>query len=760
MSNKTIKIGIIFCTCGSTLEEKIDFNFLQKQAENLTYVNYTLIEPLICKQKKEFWKSLKGKFNRLLFIGCSERSSLTFTEDKLSQILDYLEINKAFFETANIREHCVWVHKTESSKDITAKALDMLIMAHAKLIKNIPALETQNLAQEVLIVGGGVAGLSTALTLAELGVKSTIIEKKSHLGGITGQIPFLWQSEGSSSFCTSECVLPVLARDALFSEKVEVLTETEIADVEKKDVNFQINLVKKPEYVDPQLCIACGKCADICPEEGPNPFELGLKPKKAIGKGHFLLFPDTYAIDDSICSKCGKCVEVCPTSAINLDAKTKFIDKTIGSIVLATGFQPAELNKYKHLNPSNPKVITLTQFERLVAHRFFGKPPISVVFVLCQKDDVGYCSKLCCTITLKHAFRMASFFMGTEVTVLYKNLRPMGRNGEHYLKVAQERGVEFIQTEVKEITGDDWLEVKTNDGDFEADLVVLAEPLLPGEVNLMRQLGLQTDEFNYPIEFQPKVVRPGESLVERIFLAGASKGPKDVQDSIDSGAKAAFNAYSALKGKSQKHVSYIDPEKCSHCGLCVPMCPHSAIIREDTYPYFSIASHFCKGCGLCVSTCPSKAITLKNLEDAQILEMVDKAFSHAQPNKPRILAFLCYWCAYGAADLMGPKGFEIPLNVRTIRIRCSASFNIDLAIEILTQNKADGILIGGCPPKNCHHMWGNYLEDRRVKMVKGTLSAFGLKGDSLRFEYIGVTLYDKLAKILNAMSKNLTSKES
>lgn len=193
--------------------------------------------------------------------------------------------------------------------------------------------------------------------------------------------------------------------------------------------------------------------------------------------------------------------------------------------------------------------------------------------------------------------------------------------------------------------------------------------------------------------------------------------------------------------------------------MCVPMCPHKAIIQQDKEPFFSIAADFCKGCGLCVVTCPSKAITLRNLDDHQLLTMVDKAFLHAQPDQPRILAFLCYWCAYGASDLMGPKGFEIPLNVRTIRIRCSASFNPDLAIEILTQNKADGIIVGGCPPKNCHHQWGNYLELRRIKIVKEMLNVFNLPKDSLRFEYIGVTLYDKLAKILKAMSNNLKNKE-
>ncbi|MDQ7032578.1 MAG: hydrogenase iron-sulfur subunit [Desulfonauticus sp.] len=754
-TNSLQKIGIIFCTCGHSLEKYLDFQKLSQEAKNLDHVQYVDVVHLLCKQNNSFWKALKGKFNRFIFAGCSERSSLTFSEDKISQILKILQIDQGYFETINLREQCAWVHKQASKDDITNKAIDLLHMAHTKLITNTKALQTKNLAQEVLIIGGGVAGLSTSLTLSQMNIKHTIVEKKAHLGGLTGQVPFLWQSEGSQSFCTSECVLPVLARDALFSDKVSLLTETEVINVHKKEENFEVDLLKQPEYVNPQLCISCGKCSEECPEQGPNPFDFGLTQKKAIGKGHFLLFPDTYTIDKNICTACGQCEKVCPTQAINLSAEPKFLHKTVGSIVLATGFQPEKLNKYKQLSPENPRVITLTQFERLVAHRFFGKPPISIVFVLCQKDDVGFCSKLCCTITLKHVFRLSSFFIGTEVTVLYKNLRPTGRNGEYYLKEARERGVEFIQTEVRKISGEDWLEVETKDGTFEADLVVLAEPLLPEEVKLAAQLGLQTDDFGYPVEFHPRVVRPGISMVERVFLAGSAKGPKDVQDSIDSGAKAGLNAAAALKGKSQKYVSWIDQDKCSHCGLCLPMCPHGAIIRSDDPPYFRIASHFCKGCGLCVSACASKAITLRNLEDAQILSMVDKAFRHAKPDEPRIVTFLCYWCAYGGADLIGPKGFNIPINVRSIRIRCSASLSPELALEILLQNKADAIVVAGCPPKNCHHQWGNYLEKRRIKMLKTTLKAIGLSSDRLRFEYIGVTSYDKLAKILNHLNKEL-----
>jgi heterodisulfide reductase subunit A len=215
-----------------------------------------------------------------------------------------------------------------------------------------------------------------------------------------------------------------------------------------------------------------------------------MKKRKAIDKDFPLAMPDTYHIISSACNMCGECVKICPTKAIDLNAKSEIMEKDFGSVILATGFNTQDMSQYKKLSYDKPNVITLMEFERKVANRFNGKPPMSIVFVLCQKDDVGYCSRLCCSITAKHAFRLSQFFMGTEVTVLYKNLRTTGRGAEIFRKTSEERGVEYIQSEVEKIEGDDWLTVITDQGEFEADLVVLAEPLIPSPLRLVKMLGL------------------------------------------------------------------------------------------------------------------------------------------------------------------------------------------------------------------------------------------------------------------------------
>ena len=766
------KIGLILCSCGKTLEEKIDFELLIKGAKGLAQVTEIKKVKFLCRDIDIILRELKDKVDKILFACCSERSSLKFNEEIIEKHLLRAEIDIGMYEVANIREQCAWIH--EDKDRTTKKAMDIITMAYERLKLNSPAYELKDLKQEVLVIGGGVAGISAAQALSKLGVRSTLVEEKPFLGGHASQVSFLWQSEGSPGFCTSECVIPVINRDLLLEDNVSIMTNSEVSWIEKKDGNFYVEITKRPKYVDPTLCVSCGKCAQICPIEIPNPFELSQKNKKAIDKECVLGIPDQYILDDKACNKCGACVEQCPTGAIDLNVMPEMVSKEFGSVIFATGFNTKDMSGFTNLAYDKPNVVTLLEFERMIGNRFNGNPPMSVTFVMCQKDKVGYCSRLCCEVVAKHAYRMSKFFMGTETTVIYQNLRTAGRLGEILKNRSQEAGVEFIHAEVEKIEGDDWVTIYTDKGEFETQLVVLAEPLIPAPLRVAKMLGMQLDEFGFPIEFQPKVVRPLESYVNRVYLAGAAKGFKDVQESIESGNMAALRAYESLKGKKQRFVSFTILDKCSKCGMCIPVCPHSAISAMDNKTGRSIFLDpsnieekdienieikidpaFCKACGLCYTTCPSKAIKLMNLEDAQLLKMADRAFDNLPEGEPRILAFLCYWCSYGAADMMGIKRAKVTDNFRSIRIRCSGSMSPEVISEILFTNKADAVLVAGCPPDNCHHLWGNYVTDKRVKLMQDTLSEFGIDTSRLRWEYIGVPQWELMAKVLNFMDKGL-----
>lgn len=753
-----LKVGVVFCTCGGILKEVIDFDKLEDFTKELPDVDQVIIVNDLCKSPEKYLEPLKGSVNAIIIAGCSERSSLRFNEDRIKKLLQYLGIDLGMHEVVNLREQCAFIHQDKEAT--TGKAMDMIHMAYVKLQTNYLAYRGKELSRDVLVIGGGPAGLSCAQTLADLGVNVCLVEKKPYIGGHVPAIPLLWQGEGFPSVCTSECIAPVMGRNTILRDKIEIMVNSEVIGVSRIKGNFRVKIEQKPQRVNPEKCVGCGKCSEVCPVEVPNPFDLGMKNRKAIDKDFRLAIPDVYNIDEEACNKCGECVKVCPFDAIDLEAEPKVVEKEFGAVVIATGFDGYDMKQFEALGYGKyENVITMLEFERHWANRFKGRPPISIAFVLCQKDEVGYCSRLCCLATVKHAVRLSMAYLGTEVNVFYKSLRTCGRAFEEFKREAETRGIEFIQTEVKRIEeGEEgFLKVVTENGEYEAELVVLAEPLVPAGAKIAKLFGIVTDKFGFPIEFQPKLVTPLETYVERVFVAGTAKGFKDIQESIESGIAAAHKAYQSLHPKEQKYVSLTEHDRCSKCGLCAAVCPHNAIsVKEDEV---KIDPEFCKGCGLCYSTCPSKAVRLVNMEEFQIVKMIEVAFNHVPKDEPRILAFLCYWCAYGAGDLMGVYRNKLPENIRTLRVRCSGSISLELIWEILAKDLADGVLLAGCPPRNCHHLWGNYMQDKRFKLMNKVLRELNNgKKKIARWEYIGVTNWDRLTKVLKIMDNNLRSK--
>jgi len=716
-------IGVALCTCGGTLSKKIDFEKLKKFAENLEDVTIVEVFNDLCKntvEKLHKFKGLKG----VIFGCCSEKNSLTFSEERISSILSSLEIDKSMFEVVNLREQCVWIH----DGDLTGKAIDQLNMAYVKLKTNLESYKYKP-KEKVLIIGGGVTGLSCALSLKKLGIDFTLVERDHYLGGKAIQTSRVWQSEGYPSTCTTACSVLHLVKNVWYECKDNILINSEVLEIRKENGNFKAKIVKKAEYVDPEKCIGCGKCIEVCPVTCDNPFNFGFTQRKAIDKDYKTAVPDIVYIDERSCNKCGECVEVCPVDAINLDAQDEIFEDEFGAIVIATGFEEKKIEV-------GDKVVTFMQLERLIENKIIPK---SVIFVMCTKSD--YCSRLCCPIAIK----LANFLAGIcDVTVIYDELVIYGRAFETFRKQALKKGVKFVKAKVKEVKNGT---VLTDVGEFKADLIALAEGFVPAETRIVESLGVVTDEYGYPIEFQPRVVNPLETHVERVFVAGCAKGFKDIQESVESGHAVAVKVYDALKSNEKKFYSITDLEKCSRCGLCSVVCPHGAIIYDGIY---KILPELCRGCGLCYATCPSRAIRLINMEDYQILKMAEVAFNNCDGK--RVLALLCYWCSYTACDKMGLYGLKVPSNVRTIRVRCSASVNPEVVLEILERGLADYVLVAGCPPKNCHHLWGNYMENNRFKMVSKILKELGIE-EKCRYEYIGVSAWAKLCEILSNLCK-------
>ncbi|MEW6182172.1 MAG: hydrogenase iron-sulfur subunit [Bacillota bacterium] len=771
---ESLQIGAVICDCGGQISEKVNMSVIIQKTKELDSVARVLQTGNLCRNGglSRVKEELKG-CDRMLIAGCSERSSLTFNEDRIAAFLAEMGLNKAMFEVANLREQCVWIH----DGDVTDKAMDMIRMAHAKLILNVPVPAPVKVLKNSLVIGGGPAGVQAGIDLAAAGINVTLTEKKAYLGGHFCQVPYLIQCEGYPSMCASDCVAPVQARKAVFSPLMRILTNTEVLDIRKENGNFAASIAKGASFIDPGRCVSCGKCAAVCAVETKNEYECGLTKRKAIDKEYRMGIPDTYDLVDEACTRCGECLKVCPTGAIDLEAKAEVFEETFGTVILATGFKAFDLGTLEKLNYSSPNVLSSMEMERLIAARLErpdGRGPAErVVFMLCggsrstakqSSEGVPYCSKNCCGFAVKQANRVMSINNNAEVSVVYfGDIRTYGRAFEHFYNEAAEFA-DFINGEVTGVQdGEDGLTVSVERPDgseekIEADILVLSEALLPGGTGLIEKLKLRTDRYNHPIEIQPRILRPTESMVDRVYVAGGVSGPKIVQESVEQGSAAALRVMQSISGGEKelpKFLSSVDKERCSRCRICETVCPHGAI--KVTAEGAEVDQAFCQGCGLCASACPSRAVGIRNFDNEQILSQVEVAFSGLKEGEPRIIGLLCYWCSYASADLMGIYGMKIPhKNFRSVRIRCSSSVNAGLILEIFRKG-VDGIIIAGCPPKNCHHGAGNYMTAKRVMLMNTVMRQLGMDTIRLKWEFIGVPMWRSLAEAIEKMNKNLAA---
>jgi len=760
--------AVYICDCMGGISDHLDMDALVAAGETLDDVVAVKRVGSLCTRVdlEALVEELRGVgASRLLFAGCSPRMSLQLPEALLQTTAEAAGIDPARVEVADIRELCAWLHR-DDPEGASAKARDMLRMAHARLSLCGSTPESVLLEDTTLVIGGGPAGLAAARDLARARMPVVLVEELEHLGGKLCQLPIMFQNEAWPSVCESSCTGPVQALEVVADPNVTVLTEARVEAVDKVEGNFRARIAVAPRYVDPDRCISCGKCEEVCPEEAPNLFERGLAQRKAISKPFERAVPDTFTVLDGACTRCGDCVPVCPTDAIDLDAWPSEVEVTAGAVILATGSEARDLSLHPELGADHADVITSMDLERLLARGLErpsdGEEPEHVVFVQCagsragmdkQGSGVPYCSRTCCSVTAKQAKRVAAMYPMTEVSIIYyRDFRTYERALEKLHQDVVGMGLEIHNGEVTSVNpgeeeglvvslsrlGTEELEDEGATQEIECDLVVLACAQQPNLPRVAVDLGMPLDAFGFPIENQPRIFRPTETFVDRVFAVGSAAGPKAIQPAVGQGSTAALKTLEALRSGAKqppRHVSAVDQSLCTRCGVCISVCPHGAV--RGTPDGAVVDAAFCQACGMCAASCPSHAAQLHNFTDEQLLAEAAQAFTEVPAGEPRILAMLCYWCAQGGADLAGIHGLTAPSCLRTVRIRCSSSVNLGLVTELYRMG-VDGIIVAGCPPNSCHHMWGNWLADKRTALFKTTMRDMGLDERRLRFDYIGI----------------------
>ena len=656
------RIGVFVCWCGSNIAATVD---VEKVAEALGQepgVVFSANYQYMCSQAGQELIQDAIREHRLtgvVICSCSPRMH----ENTFRKTVEKAGLNPYMLEIANIREQCSWIHKDKLTA--TEKAVILGRAAIAKVQLNTPLTAgTSPVRKRALVIGGGIAGIQTALDIAEAGFPVDIVEKKPTIGGKMTQL--------DKTFPTLDCAACILTPkmvDAAQNENITIYSYSEVQSVKGFVGNFQVSIRKKARYVDETKCTGCGLCTEKCPQKKvPNEFNLGLDNRRAIYIPFAQAVPKVAAIDPNYCTmlksgKCGVCSKVCTAGAIDYQQRDQIIEETYGAIVVATGFEPIKLDRHGEFAYfQSPDVVTSLEFERLMnaagptggtlLRPSDGKHPHTIVFVQCvgsRCDDSrgkSYCSKICCMYTAKHAMLCREKYPDTDVYVFYIDVRTPGKNfDEFYRRAVEEYGVHYIKGMVgKVVPQDGVLKVQASDliGNrqlhIDADMVVLAAAIEPDKSArpLATMLTASMDTNDFFTEAHPKL-RPVESPTAGIFLSGACQGPKDIPETVAQASAAAAKVIGLL---AKDHLScnpctaQPDEWMCNGCSSCEKVCPYGAITYAEKdfrgpnrttlrRRVAQVNPAVCQGCGACTVACPSGAMDLKGFSNKQILAEVD-----------------------------------------------------------------------------------------------------------------------------------------
>ena len=758
------KYGVYICT-GCGIGDVLDMEDLVDVPEE-EGLNCTT-HPFLC--SKEGVSLIKkdvddGKVNAMVIGACSRRVNF-----------DVFKFDGCIVERVNLREGVVWPHSrekypalTEEQKDdeehfdqIQMKAEDYIKMGMIRVekVKLPEPYKTESFSRKILVLGGGVTGISAALDAAKAGFEVTIVEKTAKLGGYAATMRNQMPVEAPFDTLISPVIAEKLAEIEQYPN-IEVRTATEVARIAGQPGEFTVTFKKPGEKIP----------FDV-PFPLPHEMTLDEKGEELDAETLHAKFLEYNKGREDI---------------LQLDPDGELY----GAVILAAGWRPDKLSgeAYAHLGIDLPDVISNDEFEKIAAKGKIvrpsdGKEAKSVVFVQSpgkNEDDADfpYCGAVTSQVALKQAKYVRDDYPDGKSYIIYQHMRTPGLQENYYKAMQQDRGIFMSKGAVTEVSksGDSLIVEATNTllGDnlnLKADLVVLASGMVPATVddpiiNLAYRQGpgFRDNDIFGGYADSNYICFPYETQRTGIYAAGAIRRSMTIEESMEDATGAALKAIQCIESASRGvavhprsgDMTFPDFffQRCTQCKRCTVECPFGAL-DDDAKGTPKVNPTRCRRCGTCMGACPERIISFADYSIDSIGSQIKAVGvpSEDDYDEPpfRILALVCENDAYPALDMVGMNRVDYSPDVRVIPVRCLGSVNSIWIKDALAQGM-DGVILIGCKHGDdyqCHFVKGSELAEVRVKKIGDALSSLALEEERVRFEEIAIDEYDKLPGLLS-----------
>jgi heterodisulfide reductase subunit A len=648
------RVGVYICHCGTNIAGTVDVEEVSRWAgeqanvaiaRNYKFMCSSLGQDLIEEDIKELG------LTRVVVAACSPHMH----EKTFRSACERAGLNPYLFEMANIREQDSWA--TADREAATKKARSLVKAAVERVVHHQPLEPLPvEINPNTLIVGGGIAGITAALELANAGHHVYLVEREPSIGGHMAQLDKTFPTLDCSA-----CILTPKMVEVGQHPHITLLTYSEVEGVDGYLGNFTVTIRKKARHINEELCTGCGICEEKCPRRVVDEvFEAGLGYRKSVYRPFPQAVPKYPVIDVENCTyfergKCKACQIFCPTGAIDFEQEDEMLEVQVGNVILATGydlFDARRIPQYGYGRLAN--VFTSLEFERMVnaagptggriVLRDGVSEPQRVAIIHCvgsrDKNYNEYCSKVCCMYSLKFAHLVHERLPEAEIYNFYIDMRTPGKGYEEFYHRLLREGAHFIRGRVAEVT-----DAARMPGE-EGKLIIQAEDTLIGKQRripvdmailsaglearhdskeITKLFGMGCDFDGFFIERHPKL-DPVATMTEGVFIAGACQGPKDIPETVAQGAAAAARVAGLITQGTvmmEPVRASIQAERCSGCRICNNLCPYNAIVFHEAEKVSEVITALCQGCGTCVAACPSAAISGAHFTNDQVMSEIE-----------------------------------------------------------------------------------------------------------------------------------------